>query len=206
MAKTISILGVDGKAKGRMTLPAELFGVKPNKQLVAQAVRVYLANQRTGTASTKTRGEVEGSTRKIYRQKGTGRARHGAIRAPIFVGGGITFGPKPRSFRLSMPKKMKRAALVSALSSKASTGEVFVIDGLEDLTSKTKNFARVFDAMKITGRTLMVVEKNAQSIIHGARNLEGVEITIAPNLTAYDVLAHKNIVFTKLALSHLWNK
>lgn len=202
----LSVLDTSGKTKGKVTLPKEVFAVKPNPTLMAQAVRVYLANQRAGTASTKTRGEVEGSTRKIYRQKGTGRARHGAIRAPIFVGGGITFGPKPHSFTLKMPQKMKHAALVSALSSKLHDNELFVVDGLEDLSPKTKNFARSFDAMKISGRTLVVTGKNAQNIMRGAKNLENVDLLPSTNLTTYEVLSHKNIVFTKIALQNLWNK
>src|SRR3990170_6251019 len=140
--KTVSlnvpVVGVDGKTKSKIQLPKELFGAKVNKALLAQAVRVYLANQRTGNAATKTRGEVEGSTRKIYRQKGTGRARHGAIRAPIFVGGGIVFGPRPHDFHLDFPKKMKRRALGSALTSKLGSGDVIVVSGLSDLEPKTK--------------------------------------------------------------------
>ena len=104
---SVNVVGIDGKISGKIALPGEIFGEKVNKALLAQAVRVYLANQRQGNASTKTRGEVEGSTRKIYRQKGTGRARHGSVRAPIFVKGGIVFGPKPRDFSLDMPKKKK---------------------------------------------------------------------------------------------------
>src|SRR5581483_3879222 len=119
-----SVYDLKGKAIGRVTLPSEVFGVEENPHLLAQAVRVYLANQRQGTVSTKTRGEVQGSTRKIYRQKGTGRARHGGIRAPIFVHGGIVFGPKPREFSLSMPQKMRRLALFTALSGKVKDGEL----------------------------------------------------------------------------------
>src|SRR6185437_7247197 len=117
---SVDVVGIDGKVTGKIALPGEIFGEKLNKALLAQAVRVYLANQRQGNASTKTRGEVDGSTRKIYRQKGTGRARHGSVRAPIFVHGGIAHGPKPRDFSLTMPQKMKQKALFSALSTKLS--------------------------------------------------------------------------------------
>src|SRR6266404_5428662 len=121
---SVAVVGIDGKVSGKVSLPGEMFGEKVNKALLAQAVRVYLANQRQGNASTKTRGEVDGSTAKIYRQKGTGRARHGSKRAPIFVKGGIVFGPKPRDFSLSLPQKMKRKALFSALSAKVKDKEV----------------------------------------------------------------------------------
>jgi len=125
----VEVIDTVGKVVETMELPKELFGAKINSVLMAQAVRVYLANQRLGTASTKTRGEVDGSTRKIYRQKGTGRARHGGIRAPIFVKGGIAHGPKPRDYSLLLSKNMRIAALRSALSAKVKAGEVAVIAG-----------------------------------------------------------------------------
>jgi large subunit ribosomal protein L4 len=134
----IDVLDLTGKVQTSIDLPAELFGAKVNKQIMAQAVRVYLANQRQGTQSTKTRGEVTGSTRKIYRQKGTGRARHGGITAPIFVGGGIALGPKPRDYGLSLPKKMRRVALASALTSQLNAGKVKVVDGFDTIEPKTK--------------------------------------------------------------------
>jgi large subunit ribosomal protein L4 len=125
---TVDMYDAAGKVTGSVSLPEEVFGAKINKRLIAQAVRIYLANQREGSASTKSRGEVQGSTRKIYRQKGTGRARHGGVRAPIFVHGGIAHGPKPRDFSLKMPQKMKRAALFATLSLKAQTNAVRVIE------------------------------------------------------------------------------
>lgn len=202
----LSVLDTSGKVKGKVAVPHEVFAAKINPRLMAQAVRVYHANQRAGTASTKTRGEVEGSTRKIYRQKGTGRARHGAIRAPIFVGGGITFGPQPHGFSLSFPKKMKRAALMSALSGKIHDGDIIVVDGLETLPPKTKAFAKTFSAIGTHGKTLVVVPKGAQSILRGAGNLTDVDLLVAPNLTTYAVLSHNKIVITKTALPLLWNK
>ena len=120
----IDVFDIKGKNVGSISLPESIFKAKVNPQVVAQAVRVYLANQRQGTSSTKTRGEVQGSTRKIYRQKGTGRARHGSIRAPIFVHGGVAFGPKPRDFSLKIPSKIKQQALFSAFSSKFSADEI----------------------------------------------------------------------------------
>ena len=192
-----SVVGIDGKAKGRISLPKELFGAKVNKALLAQAVRVYLANQRAGHAATKTRGEVEGSTRKIYRQKGTGRARHGAIRAPIFVGGGIVFGPKPRDFSLKLPQKMKRAALASALTSKKS--DVIVVDGLEGI-KKTKAMASALTAVGASGKTLFVTDHDGT---RAARNIDSIDILPARMLFAYAVLSHQKIVFTKDAIKNL---
>lgn len=199
-ALSIQIVGVTGKASGRITLPSELFGAKVNTQLMAQAVRVYLANQRVGTASTKTRGEVEGSTRKIYKQKGTGRARHGGVRAPIFVGGGIVFGPKPRDFTLSFPKKMKRLALASALTSKLLEKNVIVVDGLENIEPKTKVMVATLQTIGAIGKTLIVTSVHAQSVVRAGKNIEGVDILPAHTLHTYAVLNHKNLVFTKEAI------
>jgi large subunit ribosomal protein L4 len=194
---------VDGKAAGSIALPKEMFGVKPNSQLIAQAVRVYLANQRVGHAATKTRGMVEGSTRKIYKQKGTGRARHGAIRAPIFVGGGIVFGPQPRDFSLKFPQKMKRAALASALSSQFSAGNIIVVSGLTDLKPKTKLMAKALTAVGRTKNTLLVISKNAEAVSRSARNIQGIDIIPVSDMHTYGVMTHGKIVFMKEALKSL---
>lgn len=202
MAKTISVLGIDGKAKGRITLPAHMFSVKPNKQLMAQAVRVYLANQREGGAATKTRGKVEGSTKKIYRQKGTGRARHGSIRAPIFVGGGIVFGPVPHSFSKDLPVKMKRKALSSALSSQFAEGNVIVVDGLAGLEN-TKSMAKTLANVGAVGKILLALSDKPGNAFRVARNIEGVEGIPAKNLNTYAVLVHQKLVFMKDAIGLL---
>ncbi len=202
----VDVYGVDGKVDGKIALPEIAFGDKVNKKLLAQAVRVYLANQRQGNASTKTRGEVEGSTRKIYQQKGTGRARHGSIRAPIFVKGGIVFGPKPRDFGLSLPKKMKRKALFSALSAKLRDGEVKIVSGLELMKPKTKEFA---SAMKNLGiaekrrKVLVVVAADLESVKRAARNLTGITLTATRRLNAYDVLNTKQLLIMKDSISEM---
>lgn len=198
----ISVVGVDGKIKGTMTLPKELFGARVNAKLLATAVRVYRANQRKGNASTKTRGEVEGSTKKIYRQKGTGRARHGGIRAPIFVGGGIAFGPRPRDYSLSFPQKMRRAALAGALTQQYKEGNIMVVDGLEDLEPKTKQFAAAFEAMHVdTG--LLVTSSTMENVVRGARNLADIDALPATTLNTYAVLMHKKVVLMKHAVQIL---
>lgn len=195
--------GVDGKKVGTMLLPKEIFGVKVNEQLMAQAVRAYLVNQRRGTASTKTRGEVQGSTRKIYRQKGTGRARHGSIRAPIFVHGGIVFGPKPRDFSLLFPKKMRRRALFSSLSAKLAEGNVRIVRGLGTLGPKTKEMATALHKVSVNGkssRLLLVLPKSLEQVSRAARNIEGVTFTQASQLTAYEVLQARILLFMQEAI------
>ncbi len=198
-----SVTDVHGKRAGSITLPAELFAAKVNKKLLAQSVRVYLSRQRTGNASTKTRGEVEGSTRKIYRQKGTGRARHGAIRAPIFRGGGIVFGPRPRDFSLSIPKKMQRLALASALTAQYTDGNVHIIDGLEHLEPKTKFMAAAIDANTQKRPILLIVSPHSPTVVRAARNIADVEIIQANNLSPYMSLSHASLLFTKAAIALL---
>lgn len=196
-----NVLGIDGKTSGKMTLPKELFAEKVNKQLMAQAVRVYLTNQRQGGANTKTRGEVEGSTRKIYRQKGTGRARHGSIRAHIFVGGGVAFGPVTHDFSLTMPVKMKRKALASALTSQYKEGNIVIIEGLESMTAKTKEMAKTLSLVSDLTSTLLVLSDKPALVARAAGNIEGVTLQPAQNVTTYDILSHKKIVFMKEAIA-----
>lgn len=198
-----SVVGTDGAAAGKMSLPKELFGAKMNTQLMAQAVRVYLANQREGSASTQTRGEVTASTRKIWAQKGTGRARHGSVKAPIFVGGGIAFGPKPRDFSLKMPKKMRTQALASALTSKYNDGDVIVVDGFEKLPPKTKAFAGALKALDAVDGTLVVVSEKQDVVKRSLRNIAGVDVIEARNMHTYTTLSHKTIVVMKDALDEL---
>ncbi|HSW97991.1 MAG TPA: 50S ribosomal protein L4 [Candidatus Saccharimonadales bacterium] len=200
---TISVFDASGKEFETMTLPEEIFGAKVNPILMAQAVRVYLANQRQGNASTKTRGEVTGSTRKIYRQKGTGRARHGGVRAPIFVKGGIAHGPKPQDHSLSMPKKMKRAALFSALTAKLIADGVKIVSGLESVEPKTKNMAVALNHFGLSDKKtkiLLVTPENIASVIRGGSNLAGVTITAADRLNTYQVLNTKKLIFMKDAI------
>lgn len=198
-----TVVGVDGKSAGSVLLPSEYFGQKPNNQLIAQAIRIYLANQRMGQAKTKTRGEVEGSTRKIYKQKGTGRARHGGIRAPIFVGGGIVFGPIPRDYSLKFPQKMKRVALACALSKQLTDGNVIVISGLSDLKPKTKLFATAFSKAGSVNSTLLVVSKDAGMVTRAARNIAGLDVLPVTDMHTYGVMTHGKIIFMKEALTAL---
>lgn len=205
---TIDVYDIKGKVKESMKLSEEVFGAKPNKQLLAQAVRVYLANQRRGTVSTKTRGEVAGSTRKIYRQKGTGRARHGGLRAPIFVHGGIAFGPKPRDYSLQFPKKMKKQALFTALSTIYKDGGVKVVEGLGKVSPKTKAMVEVLTNLNLQNskKTLLVLPEKLAVVERVARNIEGVTITQATQLTTYDVLRAHTLLFMRESLDTLTHR
>lgn len=204
----IPVFDVNGKETEKIDLPG-IFDTKINQALLAQAVRVYLANQRQGTAKTKTRGEVEGSTRKIYKQKGTGHARHGSNRAPIFRKGGIAFGPQPREYRLDLPQKMRKAALISALVSKIQDNTITVIDGLDKVSDKTKEMVKVFRNLKLKPdeeKILFVLDKTLKNILLAARNIDNTTITGPNFLTAYNVLNNKKVLFTKDAILSLGSK
>lgn len=203
---TASVYDTKGKVVGKVTLPAEIFNVPENPKLLSQAVRVYMSNQRQGTLSTKTRGEVRGSTRKIYRQKGTGRARHGGIRAPIFVGGGVALGPRPRDFSLNFPQKMKRLALFNALSSKLRDGEIKILANLEKIQPKTKIMAKVLKTLDANGKTLLITPggfKDFENIYKSARNIQGVKILTAVTLNTYEVLDNNKIILMKDSIDQI---
>ncbi len=204
---SIGVVDMAGKAAGSVTLPLEIFGAKVNPILMAQAVRVYLANQRQGTARTKTRGEVNASKRKIYRQKGTGRARHGALSAPLFIGGGTTFGPKPRDFSLKMPTKMRKAALFSALTQKFVNKEIMVVD-TDGVKGKTKEMVQMLKTLQMLDKKgkankVLFITDGADVVKKSARNLEGVNMTNVSTLSTYTVLNHKNVLFVKSALEKM---
>lgn len=201
-----SVYDLKGKVVGRVSLPSEIFNAPINDKLMAQAVRVYLANQRQGTVSTKTRGEVKGSSRKIQRQKGTGKARHGSIRAPIFVGGGVVFGPRPRDFSMKLPKKMKRASLFSALSSKLKDGEIKVLSGLEKIEPKTKTVFKTLKNLELPTKTkilLLTPDFDLDNVYKASRNIEGVKILRANMLNTYEVLDNKAILLMKASIEAL---
>jgi large subunit ribosomal protein L4 len=209
MTMKISVFDVTGKATGDMTLPESVFGGKINKPLLAQAVRVYLANQRSGTASTQSRGEVDLTTAKWYRQKGTGRARHGAKSAPIFVKGGVAHGPKPHDFSLDLPKKMRLAALISALSSKQADGNVIVINDLATITPKTKNVVSLLKTLGVPDtrrKTVFVVGDKSENIIRASRNIDGVTYLSVSQLSAYPILEAKKLIFAKDTIELLEKK
>ncbi|MBI2595903.1 50S ribosomal protein L4 [Candidatus Daviesbacteria bacterium] len=195
------------KTAASLALPKEIFGAKVNKALLAQAMRVYLNNQKSHWSNTKTRGEVKGSTRKIFKQKGTGRARHGAIRAPIFVGGGIALGPKNRKVVLDLPAKMKNAALVSALAQKADEKQVLGISGLDKASGKTKEMiglvTRVQSQESSKKSILIVVGEKIENAARAVRNITGVDLLQFDQINAYEVIKHQSLVLTKEAVEKL---
>lgn len=216
----INILNTKAEKTGTMKLPEEIFGVKVSPQLLAQAVRVYLANQRTARARVKTRGEIRGSRIKIWRQKGTGRARHGDKYAPIFVGGGIAHGPKGTLKRLVMPKKMRKKALFGALSGKVKEKQFLVVEGLVKIKPKTKEMAQVLKRLTqgLKGsktqrikkdrkkskekktKILLVLKTDQKKAVRAARNISNVQVAYFNQLNCYEVLNNCVAVFSKEAI------
>lgn len=195
-----------GEIKSEIQISKKIFSEKINPSLIAQTIRVYLANQRQGTASTKTRGEVKGSTRKIYRQKGTGRARHGSIKAPIFVGGGIVGGPKPRDYSLKLNKKQKRKAFYSALTLQYQEKNLLVFDKeFLKINLKTKEVIKILEKLNLLGKKILFIfsklEKN--NFLLSARNIEKVDFIDVYSLNTYEVLNHQKLVFFDDALEVL---
>jgi len=186
----------DGTSKGDIVLDAEIFGIEPNLAVLHQVITAQLAAKRSGTASTKTRAEVRGGGRKPWRQKGLGRARHGSIRSPQWVGGGVAHGPKPRDFSQRTPKKMKRLALRSALSARASEAAVKVIEDIDWAAPKTKQAVTLLQAVGAEGKALVVLSKLDGVAGRSFRNLPDVLLCEPGHLTPYDVLWADRVVFT----------
>ncbi len=193
----LEVLDIKAKKVEQLELSDEVFGKKPNLDLLTQYVRVFLSNRRQGTSSTKTRGEVSGGGKKPWKQKGLGRARHGSSRSPLWRKGGITHGPKPKSWVLSLPKKMIRAAVVSALSSKVSGGSVKVLEFGAIEKPNTAQFASFIQKAELTGKSLFVLNSNSLPIRKSLGNIDGVSVSQASNLNAFELLNNKNIVFFK---------
>jgi len=199
---TVSVWSAAGSAAGEVELPAEIFDVQVNVPLMHQVVVAQLAAARQGSADTKTRGEVSGGGRKPYRQKGTGRARQGSIRAPQFAGGGTVFGPTPRSYEQKTPKKMKAAALRGALSDRARNGRVHVVAGLLDTDApSTRTAVRALAAVTERPRVLLVVERGDGHVWKSLRNVGSVHLIAPDQLNTYDVLVSDDVVFTEAALA-----
>lgn len=186
----------DGKASGDIKLDVEVFGIEPNMDVLHQVVTAQLAAARAGTASTKRRSEVRGGGRKPWRQKGLGRARHGSIRSPIWVGGGIAHGPQPRDYAQRTPKKMKRLALRSALSARAAESAIMVVDDIDWTAPKTKQAVNLLAAIEAQGKTLVVLTQLDGSAGKSFRNLTDVRLVEPGHLTAYDVLWSDQVIFT----------
>lgn len=202
----LDVLKLDGSVLKTIELPAEIFNAEVSTSTISQYIRVYQQNMRQGTVSTKTRSEVIGSTRKIYRQKGTGGARHGARKAPIFVGGGITFGPKPRMFDLKINKKQRKVALFSSLTLKKQDGDVFGLD-VETLKMdpKTKTIASFIKKQNLTDKkTLIITAKPEKGNLHMAsRNIPNITVIDAQSINAYNVLTNEAVVIMEDAVAQL---
>lgn len=199
---TAKLYSGDGTQKGSVDLPTSLFEQPVHRQALYEAVRNFLANQRQGTHDTQTRAEVAFSTRKLYRQKGTGRARAGAAGSPTRKGGGVAFGPHPRDYSYVLPRKVKRKALTSALSDRAGSERVTVIEDFEMEAPRTQTMAKLFGALDLEGRhTLLVVSPGNDFVWKSARNLRGVRVLRSNELNAYTVLWADNLVFTQRALA-----
>ena len=185
---TISVYDMTGKQTGSMELNADIFGIEPNVAVMHSAVINYLANQRQGTQSTKTRSEVSGGGRKPWRQKGTGHARQGSTRSPQWTHGGIALGPKPRSYRFALPKKVRRLALKSAFSSKVMADEMLVLESLSLEEIKTKTIVNMLNALGADRKVLLVLPEKDEKIVLSARNIPGVKTALVNTLNVYDIL------------------
>jgi large subunit ribosomal protein L4 len=204
MSPKAKILKASGSASGSYDLPDELFGGDINVPVMHQVVTAQLAEARSGTASTKSRSEVRGGGTKPWRQKGTGRARHGSIRSPIWVGGGVTFGPNGRKYSKRVNKKMRKSALRSALADKAADGRVWVLESFDE--PRTKAAAEFLQTADITGRTLIVLDpedEGAVTVDRAFRNLDSVAFALYGSIATYDVLVADDVVFTRPALDRL---
>ena len=190
----IDVYDIKGKKVSDIELADSVFGIEPNENIVHAVLVNYLANQRQGTQSTKTRAEVSGGGKKPWRQKGTGRARQGSIRAPQWIKGGIALGPKPRSYKYTVNKKERQLAIKSILSSKVLEKELTVVDKLEIKEIKTKTMVKALADLKVEGKTLIVLPENNKNVLMSARNIEGVKTIVANNINVFDLLKYTNLI------------
>lgn len=200
---TVDVKNLKNESVGQLELNDDVFGAPLNEALIYDAVRNYLTNQRQGTVKTKTRGNVSGSGKKLWKQKGTGRARIASLRSPLWKGGGNVHGPQPRDWTSELPKKMKRGALSSVLSERLREGNLVVVDGLNLESNKTKAFAGIVKAMGWDSKTLIVETEPQENLVLSSRNLPGVKVAAGVNVNIYDVLYHEKIVFTREAINLL---
>ncbi len=192
----VDVYDLKGKKVSDIELADKVFGIEPNENIVHSVLVNYLANQRQGTQSTKTRAEVSGGGKKPWRQKGTGRARQGSTRSPQWIKGGIALGPKPRSYRYTVNKKERRLAIKSILSSKVLEKELTVVDKLEVKEIKTKLIAQALKDLKVEGKTLIVLPENNKNVYMSARNIEGVKAITANNINVFDLLKYTNLILS----------
>ncbi len=200
---TVKVLNMAGAEAGTIELNDAVFGIEPNEYAVHEVIKNYLANQRQGTQSAKTRGDVRGGGRKPFRQKGTGRHRQGSTTDPTQVGGGVAFAPKPRSYRYRINKKVRRLAMLSALSSKVKDSEIIVVDKLEFAEPKTKEMIKFLEAVKAAKKPLIVTEAVNDNVIRSANNIPGVLTTTATQMNVYEIIGHDSFIITKDAVKKI---
>ena len=196
----VQVFKTDGTKSGQMTLSDDVFGAKINEAVLHQVVVAHLANKRQGTQSTRTRSEVRGGGAKPWRQKGTGRARHGTTRSPIWAGGGVVFAPKPRDYSKSVNKKVKKVAMKSALSMKVKENNIIVLDELVLKEAKTKEMVQVLSNLKVEKKALVVLPDKDDSVVRASSNIPGVSSTFSGELSVYDILNHDMFIITKDAV------
>ena len=199
----LSVHNIKGEEIGEISLNENIFNAKINKYLVHQVVKRYLADKRRGTASTKNRSEVSGGGAKPWRQKGTGMARAGSNRSPIWIGGGTVFGPTPRDYSYSLPKKMKIVALKSVLSAKAKNNEIMILDKLSLNENKTKKIIEILKNLKALKKPIVIIEKEDKNIEQAIRNIQGAMALPVSKLNSYDLLNHGKAIFTKEAIKQI---
>ncbi len=198
-----SIYNIAGEVVGQAELDESIFNLPANEAVIHQTMVMQLANRRQGTASAKSRGEVKGSRRKLYAQKHTGRARRGDVKSPLLRGGGVAFGPKPRTYRQSMPKKMRRLALKSMLSSKVREGEMKIVEGLYFEKPRTKELSNILAALKIDSSVLIVVEEASVNVLKSSLNLVNIKVLSYAQINVLELLSYKTLVVTVPALQNI---
>lgn len=196
----VNVLDIKGNNVGNIELPESLFGVEMNEHVVYEVVKNQLANKRQGTQSAKTRAEVSGGGKKPWRQKGTGRARQGSIRSPQWRGGGIVFAPKPRDYSYDVPKKVRRLALKSLLTSKVVEDEIIVLNELNLNEISTKNAKKILEAIKADKTAYVVVAEANENVYKSFRNVPGVEVVVVNNMNVYDLIRHNSLIITEAAV------
>ena len=199
----VDILNIKGENVGQMDLNPTIFDTEVSEHSVYEVVKNQLANKRQGTQSAKTRAEVRGGGRKPFRQKGTGRARQGSIRAPHYTGGGVVFAPKPRDYSYKLPKKMRRKALYSVLTSKLNDKEIIVLDDLKLESIKTKEAANILKTLQADKKAYVVTAENDNTVYRSFRNIKGVDVASASLINVYDLIRHDKLVITKDAIAKL---
>ncbi|MBQ1472133.1 MAG: 50S ribosomal protein L4 [Eubacterium sp.] len=200
---TITMLNMAGAEAGTIELKDEIFGIEPNENAVHDVVKNYLANQRQGTQSAKTRGEVRGGGRKPFRQKGTGRHRQGSSTDPSQIGGGVVFAPKPRDYSYSVPKKVKRLAMLSALSAKVADGEMIVLDELKMEAPKTKEMVATLANIKAGKKPLIITAAKDENVVKSAANIPGVRTALVGTMNVYEIVNHDSFIVTKEAIEKI---